>query len=329
LAGASPLAFGETPVTVEQLESFVAGARTKVDAEVANHLARMELTERLSSLRLARCRANLQGSRARVALLILADRSAFLDPPAADMPAKEPPDLATQRKMIALTVDYVTRTMRHLPNLYATRVTTTFERDSGSKKPLHPVGKKSVVVLYRDGEEKIGPRKPYQQMVGLATSGEFGPILKTVMLDSVRGNLIWSHWEQGTAVLEAVYRYSINSQESHYKVDNEPSAYQGEIAIDPSNGAILRIVFTTDRNPTNPMEQIDPFARTANISVEYGPVDLGERTYICPLRGIALSNRTHWWSETADLTWLNDTVFENYHLFRSNIHILPGFQEVH
>jgi hypothetical protein len=317
------------PITVQQLESFVASVRGKPDAEVASEIAGMELTERLSAVRFARCQANLPGPRAKTALLVLADRSAILDSPADEILAKEEPDLATQKKMIALTVDYVNNTMHRLPNLSATRITTTFERVSTSHNPIHPVAKSSVVILYRDGQEQVRLHGLYKA-VGLTTSGEFGPILNTALLDSVHGNLKWSHWQQGTAGPEAVFRYSIGWQKSHYKVDGETTAYTGEIAIDPFSGAILRIVFRTDLDPNNPLGTFSPLSRTADISVEFGPVELGGKTYICPLKGVALSNRMDLTSPMqADVIWLNDRVFENYHLFRSDVRIVPDFSEVH
>ncbi len=317
------------PITVAQLESYAATARGKPDAEVANEIAGMELMERLSAARFARCQANLPGQRAKTALLILADSSAFLDLPADEILAKEEPDPASQKKMIALTVDYVHNTIHRLPNLSATRVTTTFERVSTSKKPMHRVAKSSVVILYRDGQEQVRGRMPYKA-VGLRTSGEFGVILDTVLLDAVSGNLQWSRWQRGAAGPEAVFRYSTGGRKSHYKVDGEDTAYTGEIAIDPSSGAILRIVFRTDLDPNNPLGTFSPLARTADLSVEYGPVELGGRTYICPLKGVALSNRMDLILPTQAATmWLNDRVFENYHLFRSDVRIVPDFSDVH
>lgn len=321
--------FAASRVTVDQLETFVAAAHHKSDAAVANEIADLVLTQRLSSVRFERLQANLPGPRAKAALLVLADKSAFLDPPADEMPAKEKPDLATQKAMIALTVDYVKNTMHRLPNFLATRVTTAYERDSTSQKPLHQVDKTSMAVAYRDGNEQVLPRKPFRRGVGLTSSGEFGPILETALLDAVRGNLAWSHWEQEAPGLAAVFRYSVHTQESHYKVDNQPSAYRGTIAIEPSTGAILRIVLTTGLDSIDPLELADPLFRTANLSVEYGPVELGDRTYICPLRGVALSSGPDMmWTNERELTWLNDTVFGNYHLFRSNMRIVPDTGEV-
>jgi hypothetical protein len=314
-----------TAVTVQQLESIVAALHGNPDEEVAKEIAGMELTERLSAVRFARCQANLPGPHAKIALLVLADKSAFLDPPADEILAKDRPDLPTQKEMIALTVDYVKNTMHRLPNLSATRVTSRFELVSTSKKLLRPGAKSSVVILYRDGQETARSRRP-ERVLGLTTSGEFGPILDATLLDSVHGNLEWSRWQQGTAGLEAVYRYSIDSQKSHYKVDGKPTTYSGELTIDPSSGAILRIVFRTDVLASS----LGMLSRIADMEVEYGPVELGGKSYICPLKGVALSNRMDLISSTQpDPMWLNDRVFENYHLFRSDARIVPDFSGVH
>jgi hypothetical protein len=71
----------------------------------------------------------------------------------------------------------------------------------------------------------------------------------------------------------------------------------------------------------------------ANILVEYGPVELGGKTYICPVKGIALSVTLEiqhglGGQESEDFpplqTSLNDVVFEQYHLFSASSHVLPG-----
>jgi hypothetical protein len=69
------------------------------DAKIAERLSGMELSERLSAARLSRCEASLSGTHARQALLALADRAAFLDLPAADLPVMAKPDAAAQREM--------------------------------------------------------------------------------------------------------------------------------------------------------------------------------------------------------------------------------------
>ena len=64
-------------VTVEQLEQTLAAAHGKHDQGLANQLGDLELSERLSSPRLAKLQAGLPGEKSQLALLALADASAF------------------------------------------------------------------------------------------------------------------------------------------------------------------------------------------------------------------------------------------------------------
>lgn len=76
---------GIVPTTVEQLENALRAARGASDREVAWQLSRMELTERLNSMRLRALESALPGKKARQALVALADESVFLPPPAAEI----------------------------------------------------------------------------------------------------------------------------------------------------------------------------------------------------------------------------------------------------
>ena len=309
LAGLAMQASAAQRVTGEQLEEILSAAKGKPDKTVARQLYGLELTESLSPARLSRCEADVTGRHAKQALMEVADAAAFLEPDAAEIPSRPQPDSEGQRRMIALVIGYVSTTVHQLPNLYATRSTTSFRDDLQQSKPPQFVGNYQGIELYRDAEE-VMQSKANARVKGLTTSGEFGPILGTALLDAGQGNLVWSHWEQGILGPEAIFHYSVTAEKSHYKVEKEFAGYQGEIAVDPSNGTILRLVLRAD----------DPLGMTADILVEYGPVDLGGKTYICPLKSIALLGGF-------ELLWLNDVVFEQYHLYRADSHILPGFSQ--
>jgi hypothetical protein len=53
--------------------------------------------------------------------------SAFLEPPAAEIPRDAAPDLTAQRVIVSLAVDYLNKTITKLPNFYATRTTVRYE----------------------------------------------------------------------------------------------------------------------------------------------------------------------------------------------------------
>lgn len=315
-AGRRVLAVAGREISAEQLEQMLAGKNREPGVKVAKQLSALELTERLSTARLARCEANLPSPDARRALIALADRASFLNPPTSEIPTIAEPDPQAQHRMLALSEDYIEKAIHQLPNLYATRVTISFEHN---KKPLHWVGTESAIVRYRDGQEerpRVAPVRVWDGSGsgGMTTAGEFGAILYVVLTDSAQGNLTWSHWEQGEAAPEAVYRYAVIAGKSHYRVNGLFRGYHGEITIDPSNGTIRRLVLRADPAPNLPLLKAD-------IVVEYGPIELGGKTYICPLKGIALSATWNRW-------WLNDVAFEKYHLYRANAELLPGFAKV-
>ena len=114
-------------VTVDELEQVLSASKGQPDAEVARHLSDLELTERLSSARLSHWKMDLRGEKAQRALVALADVSAFLNPPAAEIPATATPSLAEQRRIMGLVVAYVRKTNSQFPNVLATRDTTRFE----------------------------------------------------------------------------------------------------------------------------------------------------------------------------------------------------------
>jgi hypothetical protein len=298
-------------ITGWQLEQMLAAKNREPDKRLAEQLYELELTERLSAPKLTRCEASLPGPEARRALRVLADQSLFLGPPATEIPVIPEPNLQAQRRMAALSVDYASKTIRQLPNLYATKVTNSFQHKD--KKPLRWVSKEVAIVRYQDGEEILGSGKFQNGAPGLSTSGEFGPILTAALLDAGQGDLAWSHWEQGVAGPEAVFRYAVATGKSHYRVNGQYPAYHGEITLDPSNGTILRLMFRADPNSSIPLLRAD-------FVIDYGPVELGGKTYICPLKGVALSVAPKLWS-------LNDITFERYHLYRASARMLAGPSE--
>ena len=245
----------------------------KPDSDVARLLADVELTQRLSTPRLIYWQQQFPGAKSRQSLLVIADASAFLKLPPEEAPPSTP-SLAVQRQIMSLVANYVADTIHQLPNFFARQITTHFEdqpmrRSTASSaaviyKPLHPAGTPTVSsVLYRDGREVIDPgpvnaKKSDAPAAHLKTQGVFGPILQIVLIDAARNKLAWSHWEQGDAGQLAVFGYSVPQENSHYYVTyccvTDPNdlahpnkefrqivGFHGEIAADPTNGAIRRI----------------------------------------------------------------------------------------
>lgn len=183
-------------------------------------------------------------------------------------------------------------------------------------------------VTYRDGSEVANVSQGAggwpAVFLGLETRGEFGPILHMVLEDALERGVTWSHWERGSAGLLAVFRYAVPKEFSHYEIDSRSGkppdfpAYNGELAIDPRSGAILRIAIQAVlRDETGvPVD--------SNVLVEYGPVDIGGRTYTCPIHGVAITRAEDLYATRPE--YLNDITFTGYHLFRAEVRILPSAQ---
>jgi len=336
-------------ISVDQLEQIVSAAHGKSDSKIADQIYSLELTERLSPARLAHDLAELPGPVSRQALQSIADVAEFLDLPAADLPSTPKPDRQAEISLWNLTLATAGKTIAKLPNFFATRETTNFVDtppepprntvDTIRYAPLHEVADESVTVLYRDGHEFLDPKGSHHVSFDpsnfqLSMTGEFGPMLATVLADSGHGHVFWSHWEQGAKGQIAVFRYEIEKPASHYIV-NFPGPkqdtqfippYHGEVGIDPADGSVLRLTMIAELSPKDPVTKSD-------VLVNYGPVEIGGSPYICPLRSIALtlarqvrlnpSSFSDYQEQYGPLqTRVNDVVFRNYHLFRAEMRII-------
>ena len=360
---AAPCCAG-APVTVAQLEQFVAAAQSKSDKDIAKQLEEMQLTERLTTARLDRMESQLTGILPKRALLALADASAFLDVPKADELALAVPDAATQGKILSRAADFVEATVTRMPDFLATRTRARFENLKFGRMSSEPLlenhqsllDRTSMTIEYRNGrevEEPVGQPAPghyVSSSTGLIEWGVFGPLLDIVMSDILHGKVGWGHWEQGPSGPVAVFRYAIAEERANYTVryccflssDHRMRQYEtvpqyhGEIAVNPETGDVLRLAVKTDLKTDVPMYRAD-------VVVENGPVEIGGRTYICPIKSIAIStamalftpgmgiyiDREPTWEsnyggkDQFKVTSINDVIFDHYHKFQAEMRILP------
>ena len=126
MAIALPCMAAVRQVTVAQLRDTLAAqqAANKSDSDRAQQLNSLELTEQLTQPALDRITAEFKpGPKAVVSLRLLADSSAFLEPPAGELLAKAPPKTAEQRAILKSFINFVVVTLHHMPDFLATRVT--------------------------------------------------------------------------------------------------------------------------------------------------------------------------------------------------------------
>jgi hypothetical protein len=377
LAGRTNIGYYDQPVYYDQppmparqvsvggLEQILENQNDKSDDELAKELGSLELSERLSSNRLTLWKNRLHGKKSIAALVILAGESVFLDPPAAEIPPDPAPGRETQREMILKTAKYLKEVIPQLPDFFATRITTEYEQPSAHKEDswktaladqsLREAVIERVILRYRNGHEEEDAEKrksrPNARNRDLKLVGVFSPVLGAVLGDTTRSGsiLTWSHWELGERGREAVFRYLVRSENPHYNVvycclTEERSfraspRYLGELTIDPETGAILRLTMEAELEqfPEPNLSSVMP-AKGAATMIEYGPVKIGGREYICPHRAVEIMRvRTvrgvNVLGQKFDLyapyeTRLNDIVYMDYHKFGASARMLPGFQVV-
>lgn len=357
-------------VTIEQLQQILAAQKAahKSDSDTAGRVGSLELTEELTTEALGRITSQWKpGPNTRQALELLADYSTFLPPPASDLPATPTPDIATQRAFLTAAIQYVLNTEHHLPDFLATRVTQSYDNmpqviSDSEFTPyltLHSVGSFKQPITYRNGLEVLDApastspagQKPAQGPPGLTSWGEFGPVLAIVLTDSTKGRVIWNRWQQTATGQVAVFHYQVPKNASHFIVNyccawksfndrGTPLAYRGtpgyhgNLYVDPATGVILRLTLEAE------FSQPDLLSRAA-ISVQYGKVNIGGLSFICPIRSVALTQaplrpkstdldantRSVTPDPNAQITRINEVKFTDYHRFGTSMRILAGSPE--
>ena len=352
-------------VTVHELEDMLDRSDEEHDSELAKQLSSLELTEQLSSSELATWKNRLRGKKSKAALVALADESAFLDPPATEILTDALPDSATQQRMLSRSVDYLKRVIPGLPNFFATRTTIEYEQPPARKEDgwktaiadqsLHEAVTQTAILRNRDGQEQLEAEKEKGNVAAekrdLNFIGVFGPILGSVLVDATRGDsrIFFSHWVTGERGREAVFGYVVRAENLHYNVQHcclvggktfrSSPRYRGELAIDSETGAILRLTIESEPgwilepslNPVLPVED-------AGMMVEYGPVEIGGKEYICPRRSVVTmrvrnTSAVSLWGQSIEIyapyeTLLNDITYTEYHKFGSETRMLPGYDAV-
>ena len=256
--------------------------------------------------------------------------------------------------MLSSAADFLATTIPKLPNFYARRTTVRYQDtppvDEGnttlSYEPLHLAQTAEETVLYRDGQEVVdsGSTDHKQQKSAgrsLITYGTFGPILSLAQdVVAVPAALTWLRWEHDAGGTKAVFHYAVPLQKSRYEVwgcclpDGDGTnrfdviaPYHGEISIDPASGAVVRLEAIADLGPFAPI-------RRSDIVVEYRPVEIGGKTYVCPVKSVSvMTSRSvmtlREWDEGFRTfgpyaTTMNDITFDSYHVFRAGSRMLLG-----
>ena len=157
-----------------------------------------------------------------------------------------------------------------------------------------------ATVLYSNGKEVVdssGAKGKKRKAANgyLLTYGVFGPLLGAVT-DAIASGWRWSHWEVGAGGPHAVFRYEIPAERSRYQV--------GVCCLPDGDGNHFfrrdRRLSRGDRDRSDERSHPSPGSGgrpeinhttcpVSNIMIEYGPVEIGGKTYICPVRSVSIS----------------------------------------
>jgi VWFA-related protein len=337
------------PVTVAQFEQLL---HTAHGAAVVDQLSHIVLTERLSQTKLQSFLSDSHDKHLRESLKLLVDQSTFLDLPPAELSTDPPPSPAEQQRMLKAAADYLERVIPTLPDFFAVRRAvnyhelTAYPGLSTVSEPLHAEPPVIENVLYRKGEEVLSSasRQTPLEETRLQTYGTFGSILHVLQVVSKPpSEVLWEGWEETASGRRAVFRFHLNATPTLtlsgccYPNGGSDARTQilsdshGEFVIDPASGEILRLQTQSDLAGFVPTDRAD-------VMVSYGPVDIGGRTYIVPLRSVSIwrgrsvAALRQW--DVGFFTWgpygtqSNVFTFDQYHMSRAKSRMLPGFELV-
>jgi len=346
------------------LKNYLTSVRHASDDDVAHRLSAMVLTERVDSLQLPSLETECPGKKCRRALLALVDQSAFVESPASQSSPSEEPSQTEQKEIMAKFLDFVERMNHQMPNFIATRTTSWFEDWPNGVQigptiavrtvPLDFLGQTHTTITYRHGRESVSEEKAPEGGRGsrnphvLSSWGLFGPMLTTVILDASKSELRWDRWQKNGAQRLAVFRFVVPMAQSTYEVNfcciplaagimvplDRVSAYHGEFAVNPDDGTIVSITLVADLDQGDLTTMLEESAEgqplsTADLAVEYAPVEIAGKMYTCPVKAVAFSKARI--LENGQLgpvrTYLDDIGFSGYHVFRTETRILTDYQE--
>jgi hypothetical protein len=234
-------------VTVAELKDTLASMHrdNKSDADVANALKQVELTEELTRDVMNSIVADVPGPLSTEQVYVLEARSATLAPPASDIPTASAPDAAAQKAMLDKTGDYVGKTYTQLPALTATKTTLRFQDNVEAAAPssgihgsatdvstgsnfvsafqfIHYINSTDSQIVSENGAEKMPSEKdktPWgaNKMIALE---EPDPNLGTVFAEAQgAGDIKWLRWEKVNGKQAAVYSFDVPKKKAHFAVN--------------------------------------------------------------------------------------------------------------
>jgi hypothetical protein len=255
-------------ITVAELTDMLKSAQQekKSDADTANALKQVVLSEQLNRNTMNEIAQYVAGPASTEQIYVLEVRSAMLPPPAADIPSTPAPDAAAQKAILDKTADYASKMYAQLPAITANKTTQRFQDNveavapssgmSGSAKDVS-VGSGFVspfqYVRYLNatdgtynsehGVEKLAQDKTPWGANSMIAIEEPDPSVANVFQEAQsNGTITWLRWQTIGGKPFAVFSYQVQKKKSHMAVNVccFPSLNQtGDARFSGQNGAGL------------------------------------------------------------------------------------------
>lgn len=228
-------AWAEKKVTVEQLKDLLVSMQQskKTDAEAANQLKEIELSEELTGTAANSLKHYLPGPLTGVQVEFLKDQSAFLAPPAADLPSAPAPDAAAQQAILAKAADFVSKVYVQNPHLSVTKTTLRFEdsvittnsiglhNSNSLLAPVQLINNYVDLVETDKGVEQAADSRAKTQwgLNGEISDGEPGINLGSIFHEaSSAGKIHWLRWQMIDGRQTAVFSFAVEKEQSQFDV---------------------------------------------------------------------------------------------------------------
>jgi hypothetical protein len=231
---ASP-AWAAKKVTVQQLKDLLVSMQQykKTDEDTANHLKEIELNEELTGSTANSLKSYLPGPLSGVQVEILKEQSAFLAPPATDLPAIPASDAAAQQAILAKAADFASRVYAQNPHLSVTKTMLRFEDhvittdSSGFHNNNLLLG---PIQLFDNQVDPVETDKGVEQAAvsraktkwgenGEISEGVPGTNLGDLFLGaSSSGKFEWLRWQMIDGRQTAVFSFAVEKEKSHLDV---------------------------------------------------------------------------------------------------------------
>jgi len=247
LIAASPV-WAAKSITVQQLKDLLTADQQakKADADVANELKQVVLTEELTTATMNELAPLVPGAATLEQVYVLEAKSAVLPPPASDIPSTPAPDAAAQKAILDKAIDYAGKTYAQLPMVTAMKTTIRFQdnvsamaassgmhsgaTDNATSDPnianaaqfVHYINTTQAPVNIHNGIEDnplANDKTKWGANGYIALMGN-GPALGNVISEAqADGKITFVRWETVNGKAAAVFSYAVEKKKSHYAVN--------------------------------------------------------------------------------------------------------------